>query len=219
MKTRTMLTLCALGVAGLIFAFGDLLIPQENLLFEAQKNPKEFSHLVTSQNYSIWAARGFIGVILEMIGTIGLYLYLQRKRFSKIAFAGFVFTLMHHVLGCGVFAIAFFMFPALGNLYLNGSTQAIEFAAFSQPTLGLFFMVSMATTLIGLALMAIAVQKSNDLPKYSGWLAFVGFALIPFPGVMLQFMANLLWSLAYFWMAFHLAKKKTLHFNTTYVAQ
>ncbi|MBD0260399.1 MAG: hypothetical protein ICV83_32180, partial [Cytophagales bacterium] len=75
MKNRIVSCLAILGTAGLVFAFGDLLIPQENLLFEAATRPLDFSRLVTSPDYAWWALRGFIGVIMEMVGTVGLYLY------------------------------------------------------------------------------------------------------------------------------------------------
>ena len=117
MKKRTIICLSTLGLAGILFAFGDLLIPQENVLFKATERPKEFAELVTSSNYSIWAVRGFAGVLMEMIGTVGLYLYLQKTKAERIAFAGLLFTLSHHIFGMGVFAVVYFMFPALGGLY------------------------------------------------------------------------------------------------------
>ena len=62
------------------------------------------------------------------------------------------------------------------------------------------------TTLVALAIMAAAIWKSGILPKWSGWGVFVGFFLIPFPGVWLQFTTNLLWGAAYFWMAYAVFK-------------
>ncbi|HEX8333211.1 MAG TPA: hypothetical protein VF622_11340 [Segetibacter sp.] len=203
MKQRSINCLVIIGLAGMLFAFGDLLIAQENVLFEATKRPGAFAKLVTSSNYTLWGLRGFIGVIMEMIGTIGLYLYLQKTNAERIAFYGLLLTLMHHILGVGVFAVAFFMFPALAKLHLNGDTNALSFAAI-EGHLGVFFFLSLVLTLVGLAVMAVAVYRSGVLPKWSGWLAFLGFLLIPVPGVMIQFAANALWGSAYLWMAYHI---------------
>ena len=143
---------------------------------------------------------------MEMVGTVGLYLYLQKTKAEKLAFAGLMFTLIHHILGLGVFALVYFMFPALGELYNDGVTSAVSYAAIEGP-LAVFFGLSLVSTLVGLALMALAVQRSGVLPKWSGWLAFLGFLLIPLPGVVLQFTTNLTWAFAYFWMAYHISRK------------
>ncbi|MBC5994115.1 hypothetical protein [Pontibacter cellulosilyticus] len=205
MKKRIVSCLSILGLAGLVFAFGDLLIPQENVLFEAAQRPQEFAELVTSPNYSIWAARGLVGVLMEMIGTVGLYLYLQRTRAERLAFYGLLFTLTHHILGLGVFALVIFLFPAVGEMVLAGNMEAIRFATMDG-ALAAFMGASLFTTLAGLALMAVAVWRSGVLPRWSGWMAFLGFALIPFPGVLLQFLTNILWGAAYFWMAYSVYK-------------
>lgn len=193
-------------MAGIIFAIGDLLIPQENVLFDAIKKPDEFASLVTSKSYKVWAFRGFIGVLMEMAGTVGLYLYLQKSNAERLAFAGLLFTLTHQIVGFGVFAVAYFLYPALGELYLNGNQSVIKYASLDGTTLGIYFMSSFIVTLIGLSLMALAIQKSKLLPKYSGWIVFIGFALIPLPGVALQFIANCLWGVSYLWMAIYILK-------------
>ncbi|AMM52612.1 hypothetical protein TH61_17455 [Rufibacter sp. DG15C] len=207
MEKRTSNCLIVIGLAGMLFAFGDLLIPQENVLFEATKRPDAFAELVTSSNYKWWGLRGFVGVLMEMIGTVGLYLYLQKSKAERLAFYGLLLTLTHHILGVGVFAVAFFMFPALAELHLNGDANALAFAAIEGP-LGAYFALSLAFTLIGLGVMAVAVYRSGHLPRWSGWLAFVGFLLIPVPGVVVQFAANFTWGMAYWWMAYHIRKNE-----------
>ncbi|MCF3109640.1 hypothetical protein LL912_12745 [Niabella sp. CC-SYL272] len=205
MKKRIVASLCCLGIGGLVFAFGDLLIDQENAIFKADREPEKFAVLTTSAAYMWWAGRGFLGVLLEMIGTVGLYLYLQKSKAEKWAFVGLLFTLTHQLLGIGVFAVAYFLFPAAGHLFLNGATQAMSFVTM-KGALGVFFGVSLVSTLVGLSCMAIAVQKSRMLPALSGWIALLGFALIPVPGVLIQFLANTIWSGAYFWMALYIYK-------------
>jgi hypothetical protein len=206
MKRRIVASLCCLGVAGLVFAFGDLLIDQENVIFKADLEPEKFALLTTSPEYLWWAGRGFLGVFLEMIGTIGLYLYLQSSKAEKWAFAGLLLTLTHQLLGMGVFAIAYFLFPSVGHLFREGVQNAASFAAMKGALAG-FFAISLVSTMAGLFCMAVAVQKSEKLPKLSGWMALLGFALIPVPGVFVQFMANAIWSVAYFWMAYDINRK------------
>ncbi|GHA64848.1 hypothetical protein [Pontibacter akesuensis] len=201
MKKRIVSCLSIIGLAGLVFAFGDLLIPQENVIFEAAQRPQAFAELVTSSNYSIWAARGLVGVLMEMIGTVGLYLYLQQTKAERLAFYGLLLTLTHHILGVGVFALAIFLFPAVGEMVLAGQPEAVRFATMDG-ALGAFMGASLVSTLAGLALMAVAIWRSGILPKWSGWLVFLGFALVPVPSVALQFFTNILWGTAYFWMAY-----------------
>lgn len=205
MKKRIVVSLHCLGIAGVIFAFGDLLIEQENVIFKANAEPAAFAKLTTSTAYLWWASRGFLGVFLEMIGTVGLYLYLQKSRAEKWAFAGLLLTLTHQMLGMGVFAVAYFLFPAAGHLFLAGAPNAISFATMEGGLAGLFG-VSLICTMAGLFCMALAIQKSGKLPKWTGWLAFLGFALIPVPGVAIQFLANTLWGAAYFRMAVYVNK-------------
>lgn len=205
MKNRIVASLCCLGIAGLVFAFGDLLIDQENAIFKAEQEPAKFASLTTSSAYLWWAGRGFVGVLLEMIGTVGLYLYLQPSKAERWAFAGLLLTLSHHILGVGVFAIAYFLFPAAGNLIQEDVAAVIPFVAM-KGGLATFFALSLIVTMAGLFCMAVAVQKSDMLPKPSGWIALLGFALIPVPGVFIQFLANTLWGAAYFWMAWYVYK-------------
>ncbi|RPE07922.1 hypothetical protein EGT74_12655 [Chitinophaga lutea] len=183
------------------------MIDQENVIFKADLEPEKFSALTTSTSYLWWAGRGFAGVFLEMIGTVGLYLHLKNSKAEKWAFAGLLLTLTHQMLGMGVFAIAVFLFPAAGHLFQEGVQGAIPFVTM-KGALGGFFALSLITTMAGLFCMAVAIQKSGKLPKLSGWTALLGFALIPVPGVFVQFFANALWSAAYFWMAYYIYQTK-----------
>lgn len=205
MKNRIVVSLHCLGIAGLVFAFGDLLIEQENVIFKANEAPAAFAKLTTSNAYLWWAGRGFLGIFLEMIGTVGLYLYLQKSRAEKWAFAGLLLTLTHQMLGIGVFAVAYFLFPAAGHLFLAGAPNALSYAAMEGALAGLFG-ISLICTMAGLFCMAVAIQKSERLPKWTGWMALLGFALIPVPGVVIQFLANTIWGAAYFRMALHVSK-------------
>lgn len=205
MNKRVITGLAIIGGAGFLFAFGDLLIPQENVIFEAGKRPREFAALVTSPAYQLWAARGFVGVLMEMIGTIALYQYLSKTKAERWAFAGLLLSLTHQILGGGVFAVAQFLFPALGHEVNLGNVEAVRHASM-QSGLGMFMVLSLISTLTGLALMAVAIWKSGVLPRWSGWLVFLGFALLPLPGVALQFFANALWGTAYCWMAWHVRR-------------
>jgi hypothetical protein len=172
MKNRIVSCLAILGTAGLVFAFGDLLIPQENVLLK-RPPPPGFSRLVTSSNYSLWALRGFVGVVMEMVGTVGLYLYLQRTKAERLAFFGLLLTLVHHLMGMGVFAVAYFLFPAVGQLVLAGQAQAAAYASMHGP-LQVFMGLSLLSTLAGLAVMAVAIRRPGRCPS--------GRAGSPLPG-------------------------------------
>jgi hypothetical protein len=110
--------------------------------------------------------------------------------------------------------VAYFLFPAVGELVLAGQAQAVTYASITGP-LQVFMGISLLSTLVGLAVMAVAIWRSGALPKWSGWVALAGFFLIPFPGVALQFFANALWGGAYFWMAYWVSKQYGRPENTS----
>jgi len=71
--------------------------------------------------------------MMEMVGTVGLHLHLQRTKAERLAFFGLLLTLVHHLLGMGVFAVAYFLFPAVGELVLAGPAQVVAYASITGP--------------------------------------------------------------------------------------
>jgi len=207
MNNRILFGFIAAFLGALVFAFGDLLIPQEGLYFEAAEKPDEFARFVTTGNYKIWAMRGLFGVFFEMFGVLSIYLALRNSRFENLAFWGFVPFMVHVAIGFGLFSVLYFMFPALGQLHLSGTAQATQFAAMEGGLQTTFLIVGSVVWILALILLSIAIWKDKTtLPKWSGIVMTLGFLLIGSPGQMMQFIANLIWGLAFLWMAIHFKK-------------
>lgn len=190
--------LIAIGVAGVLFALGDAFIPQ-GIMFEADSRPEEFAHLVTGGNFSFWALRGIVGVILETVGTVALFLGLVGSEREIWAFWGMILCVVSDLFGMAVFVIASSIWPAIGDLILQGN-QTVA-AAGSADLFLPWFAGSYIATGVGLALFAGAIWRSRNFPRWSGVLVLVGWLLLALQTYWVQIGTNLLWGGAYFWMA------------------
>ncbi|MFH5884580.1 hypothetical protein ACG2F4_09730 [Halalkalibaculum sp. DA3122] len=193
--------LILIGLAGFIFAIGDALIPQEGDMFNAAGDPEGFAELVTTDNFRLWAARGLIGVPLEVIGTIALFLGLAGTFREKLAFWGMLLCILGDLFGVSIFMFAYFVFPEAGQLILEGIIAASSVADVSRlmPVFGAGFLI----TFIGLILFAAAIWKAEErFPKWSGIVVVIGFVLLLIQtSYVIQILANVLWGSAYLWMA------------------
>ena len=193
--------LILIGLAGFIFAIGDTLIPQEGDMFAAADDPEGFAGLVTSDNFQLWAMRGLIGVPLEVIGTIALFMGLAGTAREKWAFWGMLLCILGDLFGMSIFMFAYFIFPEVGSLISGGMETAASVAAV-EPMMPLFG-IGLIITLIGLILFATAIWNAPErFPKWAGILAFVGFALLLIQtSYLIQIFGNVIWGSAYLWMA------------------
>lgn len=193
--------LLLIALAGLIFAGGDALIPQEGTMLNAAEEPEAFAELVTTDNFEIWAFRGLIGVPLEVIGTVALFMGLIGTAREQLAFWGMLLCVIGDVFGVAIFIFAYFVFPQVGQLIMDGMEAAASVAAAEtlMPVLGL----GLIMTLIGLILFAVAIWHASDrFPKWSGILVVVGFLMLLIQtSYVIQILANLTWGSAYLWMA------------------
>lgn len=163
--------LIVIGAAGFIFAIGDAFIPQEGTMFSASEDPQAFADLVTTDHYKIWAARGLIGVPLEVIGTIALFLGLVGTSKEKLGFWGMLLCVLGDLFGLSMFMFAYYVFPEVGGLISAGMESAASVAAVEpmMPLFGAGFII----TFIGLILFAVAIWNAPErFPKWSGILVF-----------------------------------------------
>lgn len=197
--------LLIIGLAGIIFAIGDALIPQDGAMFMATEDPQAFAALVTTENFQYWALRGMIGIPMEVIGSIALFFGLISTRHEKWAFWGMLLTVVPDVFMGAMFSMMYYVFPEVGELILSGNEAAASIGSLDafMPIMGAGFII----TALGLLLFALAIWKSTVFPKWSGFLALAGWILILFPGYFIQIFANLVWGAAYFWMAIYSWKK------------
>ena len=192
--------LVSYGIAGLLFAYGDSLIYDQGILHAAQERPQEFAALAVSWNFHFWAVRGILGIILEVVGTIAIFLALQKTVGEKNAFIGLLLCILGDLLGIILFAVSATITPRLSNLYLDGNIENLDIIS-PDGLPGLIMAGAGFATIIGLIFFAIAIWKTTKFPKWSGILIVIGFLLIPVPNYYIQIGASLIWTIPCFWMA------------------
>jgi hypothetical protein len=184
--------LLIIGFAGILFAVGDSFIPQEGNMFAATEDPEAFAELVTMEGFRFWAMRGLIGIPMELIGTIALFLGLMGTRYEKWAFWGMMLCVISDLFGTGFFMLTYFVFPEAGELIMAGTTAAASVVSLEgvMPIMASGFV---ATT-IGLGLFAWAIWKTNIFPKWSGWVVVVGWLLLLVQtSYVIQILGNVIW--------------------------
>lgn len=198
-STHILLGLSATVVAAVLFAAGEFFLEHGELVFQPAADPEAFGRMVTGTGFAIYAGRGLVGVFLEALGVVALYLYLQHSRVERLAFWGMSACLLGDVAGGALFGILYFLYPALGALMLEGHT-GIAAALEASPGL---LMANAIPTLLGLGLLAVAIWRSGLLPKWAGVLMLVGFLLLPVQAVVIQVAGNVLWGLGGLWIVVH----------------
>ena len=183
-------------IAAAVFLGGEFLGVKTELLFDPSADLPNFIALVQSEEFMIWTARGLVGICLEILGALGIYLALLKSRYSLVALAALASTSIGDVAGSAMFGTLYSILPALGE-YASTVDQGV--IAATQPT-ALIPILNLTFTVIGLSLFAFAIWRSAVLPRYSGLIVLVGFLLIPFPSAIIQVVANLLWLAGSVWM-------------------
>ena len=167
--------LCAvgLGIAGVLFILYPALRP--------------FSDEATLQGAAAFASPQWIlahtlailGFILMTLGLFGLYLTLQYTEVNKLAFWGLIFSWMGVGLTLPFYGAEVFGLHAIGQAALDQQNAALLDLA-NQVRFGPGFIVIITGLLllaVGAILAAIAIWKSQRLPKWSGVLFALGFVL------------------------------------------
>lgn len=193
--------LLTLGVAGLVYSLGDVLLPNEADFLAARERPQAFAALVTSQPFWIWSLRGMFGEALQAFGALGLLLLLRQTGQYRLGMWSTVLFILAAQLGMTFFTICHHVFPEAGRLMLAGQSGAEVMKLAIMPD---FLLASMVLKYVGLILSAVALARSNCVPKWCGWVVLLGFLLIMVPLYAVQIGANMLWGIAYLWMAFTL---------------
>jgi hypothetical protein len=132
------------------------------------------SHLVNS----------IAGAAIGSIGVIALMLYLQDTKAVGRAITGMVLTVAGNTLTASVFGAAAFAQTAIGNAFLAGKADALDYynLVYAAPLFG--------TVLIGLLLFMTgggftgsAISSSGRFPRWAGWayaITVIAFVLSNF---------------------------------------
>lgn len=206
-STRILWGLFALVLAAVLFTAGEFFLAQPDLPMNPGADPEAFAQAASEGGFAFWAGRGLLGVFLEAVGMIALYLYLQDSRSERLAFWGMVVNLIGDFFGAVLFGTIFFLYPALGAYALGGPLEVVTVL---EPSPGL--LAGMAGgSVVGLVLIAIAIWRSGMLPKWSGVVMLAGFVMIlaALDVFALQILGNAVVGLGALWIFLHTWRTRT----------
>jgi len=168
-KKRLILGLWTLPISG-VLAIGALflrkfiVLPGQDLL--------EWAHMVTSNSYLTAQYIYILAYVIPFLGFWALYMYLSQQHLEKLAFWSFTGTLLGTALPLTTLGVFVFASPAIGDLYLQGNTNApqiINEIAFG-PSIILAGLPGAFLYVGGCTAFGVAIWKSGTLPKWSGVL-------------------------------------------------
>jgi hypothetical protein len=193
--------LLALVLAGALFTAGEFFLDRPDLPIDPTADPELFARTAAEGGFAVWAMRGLVGVFLEAVGMIALYLYLQEGPGEHLAFWGLLTSLLGDFAGAILFGSVYFIYPEIAAYGLDRSVEVVTALEVSPALMGLLAIPS----LVGLALFAGAIWRSEVLPQWSGVLMLAGFVLIlaALDVFVLQVLGNAVVGLGALWIFVH----------------
>lgn len=196
----------ALGISGILFVLYPAIRPFSDEV--SLSGAAAFA----SPEWLIAHVMAMLGFILLTLGLLGFYLFLQDTKSDRLAFSGFVWSLLGTGLTLPFYGAEVFGLHAIGqeaiklqNSDLIGMANVVRFGpGFIMILIGLVFLA------IGCILSAIGIWKSRTLPKWSGIPLALGFLLyIPqFVGTQpIRVAHGLIVAIGCLWMAVSLFRK------------
>ena len=178
MDRKSILRWAALAlITSALLTLGGLLL--RGPLITDLADPQAFANSVASKNNLTAEIFLPLSLIIQLFGFLGLYSYLDKPESQKSAFWGMVFS----VLGNGLFlpfaGVFAFAMPIVGQLYLDGNTDAIHVAELTlAPGIGFVYLIASAFALtIGSVLFAVSMLR-HGLPRWIPLIYFIqAFAL------------------------------------------
>lgn len=195
-STRILWGLFAPVVAAVLFVAGEFVLSRPDLLMNPGADPEAFAQMVTGSGFAFYAGRGVVGVFLETVGMIALYLYLENNRVERLAFWGVLISILGDMVGAAFFGSMLLVYPSVGAVGLEGQTEAVAALGLSPALLGAMFVL----TVLGLGLLAVAIWRSGSLPRWSGIVMLVGFLLLLVQIFAVQVLGNVVWGLGALWI-------------------
>lgn len=200
-STRILLGLFALVLAAALFTAGEFFLARPDLPVNPVADPEAFARTAAEGGFAVWAGRGLLGIFLEAVGMIALYLYLQDSPGEQLAFWGLLVSLFGDFFGAVLFGSVYFIHPSVGAYALESQMGVVATLA---PSPVLMAMMAVPSV-VGLALLAVAIWRSTVLPKWSGVVMLGGFILIlaALDVFALQVLGNAVVGLGALWIFIH----------------
>lgn len=145
----------------------------------------EFAAYVTTNQFLVsHLLNSIAGAAIGSIGVIGLMLLLQDTKVAGKALTGMVTTVAANTLTSSIFGVATFAQPAMGQAFLAGQENALDFynQVYATP-LFITALVSLLLFIIGGVFTGMAIAASGPWPRWTGWIygaTTTGFVLSNF---------------------------------------
>ena len=172
-STRIRVAAAGLAIAGVLFVLYPALRPFSD------ETTLEGAAAFASPNWLVAHVLAMIGFILTTLGTGGLWIALSATRSERVAFRAAVATAVGAGLTLPFYGAEAFGLHAIGSAALREqSTTILAISGDVRGGVGLvIFLVGLLILAVGAVSAAIAVWRSEFLPKWSGVPLAVGFAL------------------------------------------
>jgi hypothetical protein len=145
----------------------------------------DFAAYVTTNQFLLsHLLNSIAGAAIGSIGVIGLMLLLQDTKGVRKAITGMVATVAANTLTSSIFGAAAFAQPAMGQAFVAGQDNAIEFYnnVYAAP-LFITALVSLLLFIVGGVFTGMAIAANERWPRWTGWVyaaTTVGFVLSNF---------------------------------------
>jgi hypothetical protein len=152
---------------------------------DAQTAFKDFAAYVTTNQFLLsHLLNSITGAAIGSIGVIGLMLLLQDTKSAGRAITGMVATVAANTLTSSIFGVAAFAQPAMGQAFLAGQANALDFYnnVYAAP-LFLTALVSLLLFIVGGVFTGMAIAANERWPRWTGWVYAItttGFVLSNF---------------------------------------
>ncbi len=152
---------------------------------DPQTNIAGFASYVTTTGFLLsHLVNSIAGAAIASIGVIGLMLYLQDTKAVGKAITGMVLTVTGNTLTSSVFGAAAFAQTAIGNAFLAGKDNALDYynLVYSAPLFGTVI-VALLLFMTGNGFVGSAITSSGRFPRWTGWvyaITAIGFVLSNF---------------------------------------
>jgi hypothetical protein len=142
------------------------------------------AYVTTSQFLASHLLNSIAGAAIGSIGVIGLVLFLQDTKSAGKALTGMVATVAANTLTSSIFGVAAFAQPAMGQAFLAGQDNALDFYnnVYAAP-LFVTALVSLLLFIVGGVSTGMAIAAYDRFPRWTGWVyavTTVGFVLSNF---------------------------------------
>lgn len=171
-----------LPVAGVLTAIPWLFILGLWATGQGKIDPEVYARNLTSIGPALSGYVYLAGLICLLIGLLALYGYLARGSSSSWAAAGMILSVVGIAVALPAFGITRLADTALADVYLNGRKDVgAALGLLPDNTLTYrttaYYALFMILTLLGAITFGVAVWRSARLPKWTGIVVAVGFAL------------------------------------------